>query len=101
MSALGYVNNTNPMVFNIGPKVTRIPAMLTYGRYDEGGYTGETKISSINFADNSECTTIADYAFINCNVLTINWGANSKLENIGEHAFHCGGSSSSYLSRLT
>jgi len=85
------INNVNPITLNIGDKVKRFPANFTYGRYQGDEFTASyvyasTKIETINFADNSVCTTIGDRAFINSGVTTINWGANSKIETIGAWA---------------
>ena len=52
---------------NIGANVTRIPAYL-FNPNDNASYS--PKITTVNFAENSQCTSIGDYAFYNCTSIT-------------------------------
>ncbi len=66
-----------------GKDVTRVPAEMFYVASSSSGHN--PRITSITFADDSECLEIGDVAFNNLRVLTsINFGKNSKLQRIGD-----------------
>ena len=70
------------IVVNIGANVTRIPAYL-FNPYDS---SSSPNIVTVNFAENSQCTEIGEYAFRYCGSLTsITIPAN--VTSIGSGAF--------------
>ena len=54
---------------SIGANVTRIPAYLFYP-YDNDNALYSPKITTVNFAESSQCTEIGDGAFYGCSSLT-------------------------------
>ena len=59
--------NGEGITVNIGANVTRIPAYLFYP-YDNASYS--PKITTVNFAESSQCTSIGEGAFAGCSSLT-------------------------------
>ena len=59
--------NGGGITVNIGANVTRIPAYLFYPRTLT---SNSLKITTVNFAENSQCTSIGRYAFYKCSSLT-------------------------------
>ena len=86
MSDLSYVNyvfynagqDGEGITVNIGANVTRIPARLFYP-YNYRSYS--PKITTVNFAENSQCTSIGNGAFGYCTSLTeINFNATNMSD---------------------
>ncbi len=74
---------------NIGANVTKIPAYLFYSYTSYSSVT--PKITSVVFAENSQCKSIGNSAFIHCTELTSITIPNS-VTSIGEDAFsRCAG----------
>ena len=67
----------------VGSNVTRLPEYLFY----ESDASQVAKITEVEFAENSACTEIGNYAFYNCTTLrAIN--LPKKMESIGTSAFY-------------
>ena len=82
--------NGSGITVNIGANVIRIPAYLFYtSRYNVSTYS--PYIIAVNFAENSQCTSIGDYAFSYCDDLTSIIILDSVI-SIGNNAFsYCDG----------
>ena len=75
---------------NIGANVTKIPAYLFYP-YGNSSYA--PKIVTVNFAQNSQCESIGEYAFYRCSSLNNVYFYNDIQNNtsddyIGRYAFY-------------
>ena len=70
---------------NIGANVTRIPAYLFNPYSYASSYL--TNITTVNFAESSQCTEIGDYAFYKCRSLT-SITIPDSVTSIGELAFY-------------
>ena len=68
---------------NIGANVTRIPAYLFNPEYSA---SNSSKITTVNFAENSQCTSIGERAFSRCNSLT-SITIGEGVTSIGDYAF--------------
>ena len=78
---------SNGITVNIGANVTKIPAYL----FQPGSYSYEHKITAVNFAEGSVCTSIGDSAFYNCTGLT-SITIPDSVTSIGDSAFsYCTG----------
>ncbi len=90
----------------VGEKVRTIPEKLFYTYVADETvrpYSYAAKITRVSFVENSNCETIGDYAFSNCNFLnSVEIGENVKT--IGKKAFSNGlkeSSSYNFLNRIT
>lgn len=72
------------ITLNIGANVKKIPAYLFYPI--ASGVTYLSKIVRVVFAENSQCTSIGDYAFYNCALLE-SITIPDSLTSIGYYAF--------------
>ena len=70
---------------NIGANVTKIPAYLFCPYKYSSSYA--PNIITVNFAENSQCESIGDYAFYDCSSLTSITIPNS-VTSIGKRAFY-------------
>ena len=76
--------NRGGITVNIGANVTRIPAYL-FNPYDNALYS--PKITTVNFAENSQCTSIGERAFEDCTSLE-SITIPDSVTSIGYHAFY-------------
>ena len=80
--------NSTGITVNIGANVTRIPSCLFYP-HSSSSYS--PYIIAVNFAENSQCTSIGDRAFYYCDDLT-NIIIPDSVMSIGEYVFcYCDG----------
>ena len=76
------------IIVNIGANVTKLP---NYIFYPYNTVSSQPNITTVNFAEGSQCTSIGSYTFRNCSSLT-SITIPDSVTSIGDYAFsHCEG----------